>query len=218
MKTMMKTLLAGAAIVGSMAMIAMPASASVIDFSDVTSGSCAYAGASLTSGGFTFSAPGNAVFVCNSGVLAQNTSAAIVAANGLSVLNFAPVAGGVFSLNGFQAGSRTADFNITTGSTQSATGILVEGLSGSIVVASTSFSFTGFDFSTFQLSNAFSGLTSARITATGPNANAEFVLDNVVVNAAAVPEPATWGMMILGFGMIGAAARSRKVKTSVAFA
>ena len=35
---------------------------------------------------------------------------------------------------------------------------------------------------------------------------------------AAVPEPATWGMMILGFGMIGAASRSRKVKTSVNFA
>jgi hypothetical protein len=35
---------------------------------------------------------------------------------------------------------------------------------------------------------------------------------------AAVPEPATWGMMILGFGMIGAASRSRKVKTSVKFA
>ncbi|QQV79021.1 PEPxxWA-CTERM sorting domain-containing protein [Sphingomonas aliaeris] len=36
--------------------------------------------------------------------------------------------------------------------------------------------------------------------------------------APAVPEPATWGMMILGFGMIGAAARRRKVKTSVRFA
>jgi hypothetical protein len=35
---------------------------------------------------------------------------------------------------------------------------------------------------------------------------------------AAVPETATWGMMILGFGMIGAASRSRKVKTNVNFA
>ena len=42
----------------------------------------------------------------------------------------------------------------------------------------------------------------------------------VDVNAAAgaVPEPATWGLMVLGFGMIGAAARSRKVKTTVSFA
>lgn len=41
---------------------------------------------------------------------------------------------------------------------------------------------------------------------------------NFTTSASAVPEPATWGMMILGFGMIGAAARSRKVKTSVRFA
>lgn len=39
-----------------------------------------------------------------------------------------------------------------------------------------------------------------------------------VRQVAPVPEPATWGMMILGFGMIGAAARSRKVKTTVRFA
>ena len=37
-------------------------------------------------------------------------------------------------------------------------------------------------------------------------------------SVAAVPETATWGMMILGFGMIGAASRSRKVKTTVTFA
>ena len=36
--------------------------------------------------------------------------------------------------------------------------------------------------------------------------------------SAAVPEPATWGLMVFGFGMIGAAARSRKIKTTVSFA
>ena len=41
---------------------------------------------------------------------------------------------------------------------------------------------------------------------------------NVTFASGAVPEPATWGMMILGFGMIGAASRSRKVKTTVVFA
>lgn len=35
---------------------------------------------------------------------------------------------------------------------------------------------------------------------------------------AAVPEPATWGLMVVGFGMIGAAARSRKTKAAVRFA
>jgi hypothetical protein len=37
--------------------------------------------------------------------------------------------------------------------------------------------------------------------------------------AAAVPEPATWGMMILGFGLIGGQLRSRRrTKTTVSFA
>ena len=34
----------------------------------------------------------------------------------------------------------------------------------------------------------------------------------------AVPEPATWGMMILGFGMIGGATRYSRRKTKVSFA
>lgn len=40
-----------------------------------------------------------------------------------------------------------------------------------------------------------------------------------VAAVAAVPEPATWGMMILGFGAIGAAMRRRsKVRTTVSYA
>jgi hypothetical protein len=35
---------------------------------------------------------------------------------------------------------------------------------------------------------------------------------------SAIPEPATWAMMLLGFGAIGAAARYRRRKTNVAFA
>ncbi len=38
------------------------------------------------------------------------------------------------------------------------------------------------------------------------------------IAASAVPETSTWMMMIAGFGMIGAAARSRKAKTAVSFA
>jgi hypothetical protein len=54
-------------------------------------------------------------------------------------------------------------------------------------------------------------------TGTATGANGAYG-GSLAFNAAAVPETATWGMMILGFGMIGAASRSRKVKTSVKFA
>lgn len=35
---------------------------------------------------------------------------------------------------------------------------------------------------------------------------------------AAVPEPATWAMMLVGFGMVGAASRSRRRSTATTFA
>ena len=40
-----------------------------------------------------------------------------------------------------------------------------------------------------------------------------------IVSVAAVPEPATWAMMLVGFGMIGGVTRYRRRKpTSVSFA
>ena len=45
------------------------------------------------------------------------------------------------------------------------------------------------------------------------------VVDNISFDAAAVvPEPATWGLMILGVGAVGGALRRRAVRTAVRFA
>jgi choice-of-anchor C domain-containing protein len=41
-------------------------------------------------------------------------------------------------------------------------------------------------------------------------------LDNVAITGVAVPEPATWTMAILGFGMLGAAVRRRKLAMATA--
>ena len=43
------------------------------------------------------------------------------------------------------------------------------------------------------------------------------MLDNVSLTAA-VPEPATWAMMFVGFGMIGASARYRRRNTRAVIA
>ncbi len=62
-----------------------------------------------------------------------------------------------------------------------------------------------------------SSAASYRITTlTGGFASGSVTASSSAV--AAVPETATWGMMILGFGMIGGAVRSRKTKTAVSFA
>jgi hypothetical protein len=55
------------------------------------------------------------------------------------------------------------------------------------------------------LASTASNETSARGTGT-------------VVATPAVPEPATWGMMILGFGLVGASMRYRRRATRVTFA
>ncbi len=42
------------------------------------------------------------------------------------------------------------------------------------------------------------------------NVNIGPILDNVLVTQAAVPEPASWAMLIAGFGLVGAARRNRR--------
>ncbi|MBT9469942.1 MAG: PEPxxWA-CTERM sorting domain-containing protein [Pseudomonadota bacterium] len=48
----------------------------------------------------------------------------------------------------------------------------------------------------------------------------QLVLDNITVNAisSAVPEPATWAMMIIGFGAVGSMVRSSRRRQAYAFA
>jgi PEP-CTERM motif/Protein of unknown function (DUF642) len=53
------------------------------------------------------------------------------------------------------------------------------------------------------------------VEATSPDAGADLGLDNVSVVGSTVPEPATWAMLILGFGGLGIAA-SRKTKSRTA--
>lgn len=61
-------------------------------------------------------------------------------------------------------------------------------------------------------------ITGVRFISTG----VAFEIDDIAGTAfdggigAGVPEPATWGMMIVGFGMIGASARRRQLKTVTA--
>jgi hypothetical protein len=53
---------------------------------------------------------------------------------------------------------------------------------------------------TFRVENFVSGNTSTPVTING----------TVAAVASAVPEPATWGLMILGFGVVGGAMRRRQ--------
>ena len=48
----------------------------------------------------------------------------------------------------------------------------------------------------------------------GGNVNIGPILDNVLVTQGAIPEPASWAMLIAGFGLVGAAQRRRRPATA----
>lgn len=73
---------------------------------------------------------------------------------------------------------------------------------------------SGSRFVTFNGTNG-TLLSGIRFSNTGGNRAFEF--DNVSFTTA-VPEPATWMMMLVGFGMVGAAARYRRRTTAAAIA
>jgi hypothetical protein len=91
------------------------------------------------------------------------------------------------------------------------------------------FSESGNDIDLFAFDNGYSGGTGLGITAN--NALNYIATRNGILyltfnpisisvdkSAPAVPEPATWAMMLVGFGMIGGASRYRRRSTNVGFA
>jgi hypothetical protein len=57
---------------------------------------------------------------------------------------------------------------------------------------------------------SFTGLPGNVTSVVFNSSSSSFELDRIVATAAPIPEPATWGMMILGMGMIGMGLRLRR--------
>jgi hypothetical protein len=72
------------------------------------------------------------------------------------------------------------------------------------------------DSTSLKLANALLTVGTYTFSFTGNNTSASGTLTGNATISAALPEPGTWGMMILGFGAVGMAMRGRRRRTVLA--
>ncbi len=194
----MKTLIAP---MTALLLAAAPASATVIDFEDQALG---YAGSSLTIGEATFTAPTIylADYYVGDAPLPTRQLCSLATAgcgNDLTVTFAMPVSDLSLTLDGADGPAAIMSTFITFGDGTTST-----------------LAFTGFAaFVTKTLS--FGALSSIKSVTFSTNDPQGMSFDNFRFNEGnAVPEPASWAMMIGGFALAGLALRSRA--TRIAFA
>ena len=199
MTKMFRTLLTSTVAVAGAIAVSAPASAAVLSFDDISA-----SGVPVQNGyqGFNWTD----VYVINGANRGDGYAAGVVSAPNVIYNGFGNLAT-VSSANGFTLGSAffTAAFVDQA--------VTVIGYNGSTQVFSDT-------FNTLRSGPTFHSFNSSSITSftfRAGNGN-QVVIDNLTLNAGAVPETATWGMMIAGFGLMGASMRYRRRSAKVTFA
>ena len=206
---MIKTTALAALAAGMLTCVSAPASALTIDFENLaydgqTNDAPRGVGSPLDIGDFRFTAtdpfglPPILVYARQSTNNPDFGGASIFPNRPNTGLTLQRIDGGTFTFNSVDLtfayddqnalfGGGTATFTLGDGTAQS---FAFDNLAG---------------FQTFTLDAV--GITSVTITGDAP-----FAIDNVVVDAApgAIPEPATWAMLIGGMGLAGGALRRRR--------
>lgn len=187
------------ALVAATALAQAPAQAVTIDFNNYSpDGQCG----ELSTDGLTFTPgiPGMCVGVWNNASSggAYNGTLALIYAGPLVVT---PTDGGLFKLSQFDAG--LSWYTAATLHTLTATAVLADD--------SLAYGFADItkEFSTIPVADiwlksiTFDGIDDGYIT-----------LDNIGVTYAPLPEPASWALLIVGFGLIGVTVRQRRTATA----
>jgi len=195
----MKKILCGVAAMAMLVGCAGAAAAQAVDFEDNPSNTAFYP---LVSDGFSFE-----------GILVYSWTDGPYSANGTNNLIFSgfpvvmtKVGGGTFSVGNLDAG--LSWYASGQGATLDLVGTRAD---SSTVTASLGLDYM---FQSYAL-NGFDDLVSLSFSTTS---NGYVALDNINgADTGAVPEPASWALMLGGFGLVGGAMRSRR-KAAVTFA
>jgi opacity protein-like surface antigen len=158
---------------------------------------------------------------------AASANATVVVGIDSAALNSTGTVGFIGSASGKNGTTFSDTFNFTTNFDSSASSSLVTiELNGvddidfsSITLDGHSYTQTGFDpnAESWTLSNASLGAGSHSIVVSGVLATGPSATYTGTLNIAAVPEPGVWGLMLLGFGGVGAMLRSNR-RRGLAFA
>lgn len=212
-----RNLLAGGAVALAMA-AAAPASAAVITFDDLGLSSSTNLGLSPfdVGGGFTLQTSSvdqgvgalliDPIATGNAGSAGGHTGFEFLAAKNpgqTEVITLTRADGQAFDFDSFEFHGWNNNF---------APSITVSAIKGGDVVFSQTFAITNTNTQPWQfasLADAFAGVDAVTFAAPVQTVGV-FALDNLTASvSAAVPEPATWAMMILGFGAVGLGLRRR---------
>ncbi|RYD26540.1 MAG: DUF4394 domain-containing protein [Lysobacteraceae bacterium] len=163
----------------------------------------------------------NYVFDPNTGTLATPATPVFYAAGDANEGKAPDVTGAAYTSSSFGRPATTTQLysldtaaNVLTRQANSAGTLTTVGATGVNLGSRTSFDIAGGDAFAFNGNTLYRvDLGTGALTALGKTDRALFG-----IAISAVPEPTTWAMMLLGFGMVAAATRYRRRSTSVVYA
>lgn len=189
----LSNLFAGVAMAAAFAVGSTAAQAAVVNFDDPAANAIVdLAQSTFDDQGLTFTSSGTFMYVWDGGSPNGNGTNANIFA-GFNTGEFETITktgGGTFDLNSIDMAVSWYDPNSTET-------ISVNGSSLTITSTLTTYNFN------------LHGVSSVTISGV-PSNSGYWLADNINYSAGGVPEPATWAMMLVGFGGLGAMMRSRR--------